>query len=258
MRLERIERDVTLQCCTSLGLQRRDIHGHRHKLLRAHRCRCYARGNRHVNIESVADVQPSWEPHQQEWRAVDVLSVAAAVDEHQAISSQKLRHPKRLLERPPSLPAQFVLGWRCRCDAAKQLGLCRGVPLDEGLLRFSEGRLGPNEEVAARPESSGRAHVPWRDDIGWSQDLLALPLLHQIERGMCRDVIVQDDDEATISHVLAQRWLRTKREALVRIEMAICTRTRPGSVGSREVKRAARGEMDVQLLRLRCRCTYIA
>ena len=143
-------------------------------------------------------------------------------------------------------------------DIFEDSGIDSVRDLDEGLLRFSEGRLGPNEEVAARPESSGRAHVPWRDDIGWSQDLLALPLLHQIERGMCRDVIVQDDDEATISHVLAQRWLRTKREALVRIEMAICTRTRPGSVGSREVKRAARGEMDVQLLRLRCRCTYIA
>ena len=67
--------------------------------------------------------------------------------------------------------------------------------------------------------------MPWRDNIGWSQDLLDHP--------MYRDVIVHDDDEAAIGHVLAQRWLCTKWEAPVRIKMTICTRTRQESVGSR-------------------------
>ena len=45
--------------------------------------------------------------------------------------------------------------------------------------------------------------------------------LASVERGMCRDVIVQDDDRQP-SVVYWPGAGFTKREALVRIEMAIC------------------------------------
>ena len=81
---------LALQCCTSLGLQRRDIHGHRQKLLRAHRCRCYAR-NGGVNIESIADgCGPAGSPTSKSGEPW-MFGVFAAVDEH-GQSAPKLRH----------------------------------------------------------------------------------------------------------------------------------------------------------------------